>query len=112
MKKARIFLGVTAFFLVVNFLLAYKVASYNLNNLYLTTTGIFYSNGATLQLRYATLAPYRTFQTDPMQLSVHPTIPLFLDVTLTTTTIGGGGFTYTVTNGISWNLPIYADEDQ
>ncbi|WP_343670087.1 hypothetical protein [Chitinophaga sp.] len=112
MKKARIFLGVTAFFLVVNFLLAYKVSNYNLNNLYLTTTGIFSANGATLQLKYATLGPYRTFQTVPTQLSVHPTFPLYLDVTLATTTIGGSFVTYSVPYGLSWNLPIYADEDQ
>jgi len=112
MKKARIFLGVTAFLLVVNFLLAYRVSYFNLNNLYLTTTGVFSTNGATAQLRYAVLGPYRTFPTDLTQLSVHPAFPLYENVTLTATTIGGYFVTYSVPYGPSWNLPIYADEDQ
>lgn len=112
MKKARIFLGLTAFLLAVNFLLAYKISNYNLNNLYLTTTGIFSSNGATLQLKYATLGPYRTFPTALTQLSVHPSFPLYENVTLATTTIGSGFVTYSVPYGSSWNWPIYADEDQ
>lgn len=112
MRKARIFLALTALCVVVNVFLSYKVSNRNLNNLYRTTTGVVTIGTATRLLTYATLAPYRTFPMDLSEPIVHPTISLWLDVTFTTITIGGAGYTYTVTTNFPWNLPIYADNNQ
>lgn len=112
MRKAKIFLVLTALCVVVNIFLSYKVSNRNLNNLYRTTTGFVSIGSSSLLLTYATLAPYRTFPTDLSEPIVHPAMSLWLDVTLTITTIGGTPYTYTVTTGFPWNLPIYADNNQ
>lgn len=114
MKKARIILSVIALCLIINGLLAFKVSQKRgLSNLYLTTTGVFYNNGVTRLLTYATLSPYRTFATNITQGTVSVTRPLYTQVTLTITIIGSGPYTYTVATGFPWDsFFIYNDEDQ
>lgn len=113
MKKARIILSVIALCLVINGLLAFKVSRRGLTNLYLTTTGLFFNNGYSRVLTYATLSPYRTFPTDITQNTVMVTRPLYTGVTWTITIFGGGPYTYTIATGFAWDtLFIYDDENQ
>jgi hypothetical protein len=111
MKKAKIVLAMSVFFLLMSGILAFKTMR-GLNNLYLVTSGTFYGGGASRVLSYATLSPYRTFYTIPSQATTTTAISLFTSTTLTWTTIGGIPNYYVVTAGLPWTGAIYDDEDQ
>lgn len=111
MKKAKIVLMLIASIMLLNGILAFNVMR-GFNNLYRTTTGIFTSGGATRLLTYATLSPYRTFYTHPLQLPTTTSQALYTSTSLTWTTIGGHPFYYVVTAGLPWSGAIYDDEDQ
>ncbi|SFD20468.1 hypothetical protein SAMN05518672_1011031 [Chitinophaga sp. CF118] len=113
MKRARIVLGTIILIAVFGGLTAFKVQRMGLTNLFYRTTGVFVLNGAGRHLTYATLSPYRTFQTSPTQTTVSVTMRLYTSTTWTTTTIGGWPYTYIVVTGMEWpDWLVYDDEGQ
>ncbi|MCF6401252.1 hypothetical protein L3C95_00095 [Chitinophaga filiformis] len=114
MKKARIILTMIALFALLAGTMSFKVKRRQLNNLYYRTTGNFSQNGASRNLTYATLSPYRTFRTDTWEQPVNVPIPLYTGTTQSTTTVGGAFYFITVVSGPAWStwLGIYDDNGQ
>lgn len=115
MKKARIILTLIALSTILVGTMSFRATKWRqLNNLFYPTTGDFFQNGASRNLTYAALAPYRTFRTDIFEFPVNVTYPLYTGTTQSTTTIGGAFYFITVVTGAPWPtwLGIYDDNGQ
>lgn len=114
MKKARIILTMIALSAILVGTISFKAQRRQLNNLFYRTTGDFFQNGASRNLTYAALAPYRNFRTDVSEFPVNVTYPLYENTTQSTTTIGGAFYFITVVTGSPWPtfLGIYDDAGQ
>ncbi|QHS61071.1 hypothetical protein [Chitinophaga agri] len=115
MQKARVILTLIVLITVLGTVMSFKAAKRRQqSNLFYPTTGDFTSNGASRNLTYAYLAPYRTFRTDIYELPVNVTRPLYTGTTQTWTTIGGAFYFITVVTGPIWPTlaGIYDDAGQ
>lgn len=114
MKKARIILTMIALSAIVVGTMSFRGKRRQLNNLFYTTTGDFFQNGASRNFTYAALAPYRTFRTDTWELPVNVTYALYTGTRQSTTTVGGAFYFITVVSGSPWPtwLGIYDDNGQ
>lgn len=115
MQKARFILILITLSAVLGGMMSFKAGKRRqLSNLFYPTTGDFTSNGASRNLTYAYLAPYRTFRTDIYELPLNVTRPLYTGTTQTWTTIGGAFYFITVVTGSAWPTlaGIYDDAGQ
>jgi hypothetical protein len=115
MNKARIILLMITLLAILGGTMSFRSAKRRqLSNLYYPTTGDFTQNGASRNLTYAYLAPYRTFRTDVFEAPVTPAIPMYTKTKQSTTTIGGSFYFITVVSGGAYPavLGIYSDAGQ
>jgi multidrug transporter EmrE-like cation transporter len=115
MKKARIILTMIALSAILVGMMSFRTTKRRgLSNLFYRTTGNFFQNGASRNLTYAGLSPYRTFRTNISELPINVGYPLFTGTTQSTTTIGGSFYFITVVKGAPWHtwLGIYHDNGQ
>ncbi|MBW8688177.1 hypothetical protein [Chitinophaga rhizophila] len=115
MHKARIILTLIALLAVAGGIMSFKAGKrMQQANLFYPTTGDFFHNGASRNLMYAYLAPYRTFQTDILEPPLNITRALYTRTVQSTTTIGGAFYFITVVTGAPWPTlaGIYDDNGQ
>ncbi len=114
MKKARIILTMIALSAILVGIMSFRTNKRRgLSNLFYPTTGDFFQNGASRNLTYAGLAPYRTFRTDIFEFPTHPNYALYTGTTQSTTTVGGAFYFITVVTGAAWpTWAIYDDNGQ
>ncbi|TWV94297.1 hypothetical protein [Chitinophaga pinensis] len=115
MHKARFILMIIALLAILGGMMSFKAGKRRqLSNLFYPTTGDFTQNGASRNLTYAYLAPYRTFRTDIYEFPINVTRPLYTGTTQSTTTVGGSFYFITVVTGPIWITlnGIYDDAGQ